>query len=207
MKKIVSAFLALMMLCSLMVVNVSASNTYEGEGFRIVTDYSGYIEGGYESDDTYAYDFHCNDLGDEARIQIFVLASDSAEEAEQGFNEEFYGYGEEITLGGRPAVADADEEDFFCNIYTYSDKYIFDIEVEGSDSYSYEVLCEIIEGIEFGEPQKSDESKTKVTYGGHLVEDPNSTTIIIIAVVVIAVVLIGVVAVVVIHKKKIKSKQ
>ncbi len=147
MKKLVCTLLALAMLCSFMVVNASAKYIYEGTGFKIVTDYSGYIEGGMESDDTYAYDFICDfdGFGEGSRVQIFVLVADSAEEAEEAFYEEFYGYGEETVLDGRIAFSDVVAEDYFCNIYTYADKYIFDIEIEGTDDQSYDLLKYIIE--------------------------------------------------------------
>lgn len=145
MKKLLCILMAITMLCSLMVVNASATTTYEGEGFKIVTDYSGYIEGDMESDGTYAYNFYCSDFSEDARIQIFVLVTDSAEEAEELFYGEFYNYGEETVIDNRTAVVTEDSEDYFCNYYAYAGNYIFDIEVEGIDDQSYDILKYIVE--------------------------------------------------------------
>ena len=137
--------MAITMLCSLMVVNASATTTYEGEGFKIVTDCSGYIEGGMESDGTYAYNFYCDSFSEDARIQIFVLVADSAEEAEQLFYGEFYNYGEETVIDNRTAIITKSSSGYFCNYYAYAGNYIFDIELEAIDDNSYEVLKSIIE--------------------------------------------------------------
>ena len=145
MKKSCCILMAIAMLCSLMVANASAANTYEGEGFKIVTDYSGYIEGGMDSDNIYAYDFYCYDFSDEARIQIFVLKGNSAEEAEQAFYGEYYSCGEDIILNGTPAIINEESDDYFCNYYTYSGNYIFEIEVEAIDDQSYDILKYIVE--------------------------------------------------------------
>ncbi len=164
MKKIICTFLALAMICSLMVVNVSAANTYEGEMFEIVTDYEFEFDGGldvFEGDEEYEgyehYLYFCwfEDLGSEIEIwiddAIEIFESDGASSCEEYYEmaKKYRGDDwEEILIDGIPAFVDYDTECSFCSIKFWSDNYYYDIEIEAADAESLELLYDLfVEGF------------------------------------------------------------
>lgn len=153
MKKVVCSFLALMMLCSLMVVNVSASNTYEGEGFRIVTDYELTL---YDTDEylgsiAYEYSYDPGDGEDDTGIAIGVFDCENDEAAE--YADYVLENSNGTTFKGYPAViTDNYRSDY--DIYKYSittlrDDVVCIIDMSAMGASNYQIMLEIVDSIEF----------------------------------------------------------
>lgn len=154
MKKLVCTLLALVTLCSLLVVNASATNTYEGEMFEIVTDYEFDFSGGLEEmegDEYYFYFCDFEDIESEIEIQINdvdqVLASDEVDSCKEYYElyKEYNSDEEEIIVDGIPAFVDLMDDDDTCYFVRFwSDNYYYDIDIEASDEESRDDLLDIL---------------------------------------------------------------
>lgn len=212
-----------------MVVNVSATNTYEGEMFEIVTDYEFDFSGGlgsYEDDEYYSYFCWFEDL--ESEIEIYINDVDevlelddvsSCEEYYELFKE--YSDDEEIIVDGIPVFVDYESDQNCCYfIRFWSDNYYYNIDLEAADEESAQILYALfVDGFRITDSTswyKSDDagsdndktnkddkdSKDDKATDEKKESDSNNTTIIIVAIVVAGIVVIAVVAIVVLGKKK-----
>ena len=163
MKKLVCTLLALAMLCSLVVVNVSAANVYEGEMFKIKSDYEIDFSGGlesYEDDEYYSYFCFIEELNSEIEIMVddmdYMLEQVQSDFPEVDTCKEFYeiyrGYKadeKEVLIDGVPAFVDSSEDGTCYFIDIWSDNYYFSIDLEACDEESRDALYDLfVEGFE-----------------------------------------------------------
>lgn len=231
MKKLVCTLLALAMLCSLMVVNVSAANSYEGEGFELVLDYDCEFEGGEEDEGVYSYICYLGDDNWEIELQVididYMFEELQYEDEELDTCEELYDFyieykdedEEEITIDGIPAFCEFSDD--CCFIEMWSDNYYYLVDLECDGDMSAEELLDVFSdgfritdsaswysGGDTGADNKNDadkSDKTEKTDKDSTEEksaDNKDNTVIIIIAVVAGVAVVAVVAIVVLGKKK-----
>ena len=163
MKKLVCTLLALAMLCSFTVVNVSAANTYEGEMFKIESDYEIDFYGGLEShegDEYYLYGCYIEELDSEIEIDIsdmdYMLGEIQYDFPEVDTCKEYYeiykDYAadeKEVLIDGVPAFVHSGDNDTTYFIEIWSDNYYFSIDLEACDEESRDALYDLfVEGFE-----------------------------------------------------------
>lgn len=162
MKKITCVLLSLAMLCSFMVVNVSAANVYEGEGFTIDTDYTCVENSSSTSEWDYGtiwYYFFCFEgIGAELEIEVesldYLMSEesynvDSVAELYEAFSEEMKYEDEfemdQIMIDGVPAfIASYEGDDATLFVSVFSDNYIYDMQIETDNKDSASEMLDLI---------------------------------------------------------------
>jgi hypothetical protein len=161
MKKLVCTLLALAMLCSFTVVNVSAANTYEGKGFELVMDYDANFER-----DSYDYGgngafYNCEIESLESEIEIlegdveWMMASMGVEPNDEiNTCKDLYEYAaialgttgdtESIVINGAPATVCFSRDLTFCIIIQYSDNYFYYMEFGADNTEKLNTIYDII---------------------------------------------------------------
>ena len=227
MKKLCCILMAIAMLCSLMVVNASAAYTYEGEMFKLKSDYEINFSGGldsYEDDEYYSYFCWIEELDSEIEISIdemdYIIDQIQYDFPEVDTCEEYYELykeynedEEEILIDGIPAFVNSWDDEACCFIEFWSDNYYFQIDLEACDNEALEIIYDLfVDGFEITDSTSwygaddADTNKADKTDADDKDEEENpdsdNTTIIIVAIVVAGVVVIAVAAIVVLGKKK-----
>ena len=226
MKKLFCILMAITMLCSLMVVNASAANTYEGEGFKIVTDYEFECDSDTEEGGFY-YIYHYNEYTIEVYVCDIYLVLDHDDDGLANLKELYDTYledteGTDLYIDGIPADCLSDPGCY--HISLLSDNYYYYIELRVAeddleadpplemkrfisenfqieDSTDWYKLGDDYDytSYETEEPDKTNsESKTD----NNSESDKSDNTVIIVAIVVGGVVILGVTAMIIFGKKK-----
>ena len=164
MKKLVCTLLALAILCSFTVVNVSAANTYECKGFELVMDYDANFEReSYDYGGDGAF-YNCEIVSLETEIEILVGDVEwmIALMAEMGIEpikdidtcKDLYEYfatnlgnagdAESIVINGAPATVCFSSDLTFCTIILYSDNYFYCMEFGADNKEKLNTIYDII---------------------------------------------------------------
>ena len=148
MKKIISILLSLMMLCSIMVVNVSASNVYSEEGFEITTDHVCILECDISEFGFAQYTLMSSDLSG----MVTITTEKWFDEPYNLYNENHDNYPLEETLtnGNFFGYTEGyDGTNYEYGAHSYSDYYYYTFTVTTDDWDSYYDRISIINEITF----------------------------------------------------------
>ena len=135
------------MLCSFMVVNVSAEHVYE-EGFEIQTNYDVTIECEVSECGFSQYTLTSSQLiGD-----VIICTEKWFEDPEELYyeNYDYYTSGEIVVNGNTAAYVENISEGYYeCEMQLYSEYYYYTIYIRAYDEDSYNAWLEIIDGFTF----------------------------------------------------------
>ena len=147
MKKLLCTLMALAMLCSLLVVNVSAGDYYE-EGFKIHTDYDITVEREFSERGFSQYTVTSNQLIG----QIIICTEKWLDDPEEQYyeNYDYYTSGETTVNGNTAAYVENISEGYYeRELQMYSEYYYYTITIRAYDEEGYNAWLEIIDGFTF----------------------------------------------------------
>lgn len=147
MKKIIGLLLALMMICSLMVVNVSAEFVYE-EGFEFETNYDVTIECEISERGFSQYTVTSSEL-----IGDIIICTEKWFDVPEDLyyeNYDYYTSGETVLNGNTAAYVENISDGYYeREMQLYSEYYYYTLHIRAYDEESYNAWLEIIEGFTF----------------------------------------------------------
>lgn len=149
MKKLLCTLLAIAMLCSFMVVNVSAEYYYEGIGFGIDFDIAGQW---WESDSTYKYET----AGAYVDVSVICYNNQDLVYEQYIYDYESASVASDITIDGREAYIEGDmfddgTGDYYCFIGTHTEHFLYWINIYGTNWDIFSSLVYNVESMSLNE--------------------------------------------------------